>query len=66
MDHSRTRFLDLVAEIRVMVYSHISPPLTDHLDFAMKGLMLSYNRIKAEMEDAMVENMNKYLDEMKE
>jgi hypothetical protein len=66
MDSSQTSFQDLPAELRLMVYSNISPPLTSHLAFALKGLMMSCTTIKAEMEHAVVCNMIKYLDEMKE
>lgn len=66
MDSSRTGFQDLPAEMRLEVYSNISPPLTEHLAVATKGLMLSCQQVHAEMEDAIVRKMNKYLDEMKD
>ncbi|KAL5414029.1 hypothetical protein PMIN04_009187 [Paraphaeosphaeria minitans] len=65
MDHSKTVFLDLAVEVGLMVYSHISLPLTDHLGFVMKSLMLSCKKIKAEMEQAIIENIQMYLDGMK-
>ncbi|KAF2448468.1 hypothetical protein P171DRAFT_213343 [Karstenula rhodostoma CBS 690.94] len=65
MDRPKTGFQDFPVEIRLMVYSHISPPLTSYLDYALKGLMLSCKETKTEMEHVIVANMKKYLDEMK-
>jgi hypothetical protein len=52
-------FLSLPAELRLLVYSHISP-LENHLSYDA-GLFLSCNLVFAELAEEMLKNPRSYL-----